>query len=208
MPTTTPISYLEIKRTQRAEDAIFRLEFKPSTDSAGMDLRSLPSDIQMAKDHLGCNHYTMPTQPAAFPDAVQACPAADRTAEDENTSAAYERATAQYKRMRAEACQASFERKYQRHYEAGFVAQRQLVSHIGRSLSAQTQASQTIPARVWLSIHRIAASVAQRQALRSARRLGVKRVSDTQDFFAEHCSWYVSFCEVGRRLFPGATENV
>lgn len=178
------------------------------TINAGTGSSRALSENQTATSLASRSHETMQLQPAAFRGDAQAYPAEGRLAASADTSTASERATALKKQWRGAGAKARLERKYQQAHEAGRFAQWELASHIARSLFWYRRANPSIPARLWFAVQRRASDIALRQALRSARRLGLKRVSDTDRYFAEHCSWYASLCALGSRLFPEATENV
>lgn len=197
-------SELERRRIRRYEAALARLKAKLSAET-GSD--QTLSAAQTATGPLNRNHETMPSQPAASPDAAPAYPAEGQTAASADILTAFERAIVLKRQWHGAGAKARLEQKYQQALEAGQIAQRELASHIERSLSGKRRANPSIPARLWFAAQRRAGDIALRQALRSARRLGLKRVLDTDLFFAEHCAWYVSFCALSSRLF-GAADHV
>lgn len=99
-------------------------------------------------------------------------------------------------------------RKDIRDYEAGVVAQMQLSRHIRKSLPVNLRTKKTTLRGFLFAVHYRAAELAYRQALRSVHQLHLKRLVDTQGFFADRCGWYQTFCSLMGWVYAAAGLGV
>ena len=156
----------------------------------GMETDRHNPDAQKATNHEGGVCGMKQQSPASFPAAPPQFLKDLRPEEDTNILALIERAKVQRRRKRG----ARLATECQLYFEDGLYAQSELSNHIWQSLPLHLRASQASLHRFWFSIHHKVSLLALNQALRSARRLGLKRVEDKPRFLAENCRWYVAFC--------------
>lgn len=136
------------------------------------------------------SHCTTLQRQASFSADLPLYRADHHSVEDESRKLSFERAKVQRRRMRDE----SLESKHRQAYQDGAFAEFELSRHMRRSLPVALLAKQTTLRWFLFSIHRKASDIALRQAHRSVRRLGLKRVVDTKGFVSDHCGWYMTFC--------------
>lgn len=163
-----------------------------------MEKDQLLQENQTATDHGTSDRRRMPpVLPASVAAVLSAHQDHRGPGEGAGRQLSAEFAKAQQKCRRDEVLALRFERAYQ----DGVFAAADLSSHIRRSLPVGLLAKRTSLRGFLFSVHRGVAGIALRQVLRSARRLGLKRVEDTKGFVSDHCGWYKTFCAFSGWLY-------
>lgn len=155
-------------------------------------------DAQTATAH-ACQQNTLPqTSPKQTDADLDGHQAESHVTEAEYTDSMHEAAIAQYEQS---CIDGAMVRHHQR-YEDGLCARDDLARHIVKSLPCRSLPNVSTPSKSWFAIHERVARFALHQAHRAACQRGLKRVSDTKHFVAQHCYWYLLFCRFSRWLLP------
>jgi len=149
---------------------------------------------QTASNHTQEHCCTMPEQRTSFRVVPADFQSEIHCGEERRIASRFADAKAQRRHRHAEAIMA----QYRADFEAGICARRELASHIYKSLPVHFRTSTSSLPRFWYAMHHGVARLALAQVHRSARRLGLKQIEDSEGFVRDHCGWYAAFSALSR----------
>lgn len=165
-----------------------------------MDNKQVPLDTQTATSHGDSLRHVPPVQQESDHDDQPLSQSVPHEAESESTHSLHERVKARNIYRRGEVLRL----KAALFVQDGGLVQLSLANHIYKSLPCYLLANPTTVRKCMFSVHDAVSRIALRQAVKSARRLDLKRVVDTKGFVSDHCYWYRTFCS----LFDAACRSV